>query len=313
MKFHWEKKGHIFKPDNEHAFMKSHVQIPTALYLKDENKIRIYVAARPLGNIAQTSFIDVDAKDPSKILYIHDKPILNFGKEGMFDEHGIMPNFVMKKDNLVYLYYTGWSRRDSIPYSNWAGLATSDDNGFTFKKSSPAPVLDRTTDDLYSTGVSDIKIENGVWRSLYVSGIDWIKSDGKYDQTYSIKYATSPDGINWKRSKDFIIPQSDYSEAITRPTVVKIGNRYHMWFCFRGCEDYRDGANSYRIGYAWSEDYRTWHRDDSKSGITVSPKGWDSRMIAYPYIIQVEDRYLMFYNGNYFGKEGFGYAELKIN
>jgi hypothetical protein len=32
-------------------------------------------------------------------------------------------------------------------------------------------------------------------------------------------------------------------------------------------------------------------------------------MIAYPAVITVDDRKLMFYNGNGFGREGFGYAE----
>jgi predicted GH43/DUF377 family glycosyl hydrolase len=83
-----------------------------------------------------------------------------------------------------------------------------------------------------------------------------------------------------------------------------------MWFCRRGIEDFRDGSNSYRIGYARSTDVNTWKRDDSRAGIDVSSDGWDSRMIAYPYVFEVGDQVWMLYNGNGFGASGFGYAVL---
>jgi hypothetical protein len=34
-------------------------------------------------------------------------------------------------------------------------------------------------------------------------------------------------------------------------------------------------------------------------------------MIEYPHIARINDKYIMFYCGNHFGKEGFGYAELE--
>ena len=42
-----------------------------------------------------------------------------------------------------------------------------------------------------------------------------------------------------------------------------------------------------------------------------SESGWDSKMIAYPHVTQIGNKYYMFYCGNDFGKEGFGYAELE--
>jgi len=35
-------------------------------------------------------------------------------------------------------------------------------------------------------------------------------------------------------------------------------------------------------------------------------------MIAFPYISKYKKRNYMFYNGNGFGKSGFGYAELEL-
>jgi hypothetical protein len=34
--------------------------------------------------------------------------------------------------------------------------------------------------------------------------------------------------------------------------------------------------------------------------------------MAYPFVQKINEKYYMFYNGNDFGKHGFGYAELEI-
>lgn len=308
----WIKRGLIFSCDQApHSFIHSHTQIPTAL-VKDE-RIRIYYATRPDGKLSVTTFFDVALSDPSKILAIHDRPILELGIPGMFDEHGIMPNVVMNVGNDIYLYYVGWSQRVSVPYSNWAGLAISTDGGTTFRRKFRAPILDRTPDELYHTAASSILIENNLWRMWYVCGCDWIMVNGKWELTYTVKYAHSTDGVNWKRSKDSVIQQAHPQEAITRPSVVKINDIYHMWYCYRGSVDFRDGAQSYRIGYASSGDGISWTRDDTHAGIEPSREGWDSKMLAYPNVVRVGDRLLMFYNGNFFGQGGIGYAELKIS
>ena len=44
------------------------------------------------------------------------------------------------------------------------------------------------------------------------------------------------------------------------------------------------------------------------AGITTSETGWDSTMICYPFVVTVDDRTLLFYNGNGFGQTGIGYA-----
>ena len=71
-----------------------------------------------------------------------------------FDEDGIMPNFCYWRENALFMQYGGWSLRNSVPYSNWLGLAVSYDKGESFSKVFENPILDRAENELYSATCS---------------------------------------------------------------------------------------------------------------------------------------------------------------
>jgi hypothetical protein len=76
-----------------------------------------------------------------------------------------------------------------------------------------------------------------------------------------------------------------------------------MWFSYRP-----DSRNTYRIGYAKSEKGLSWKLDLKASNIGVSSEGWDSKMIEYPFVFKHKNNIYMLYNGNDYGKTGFGLA-----
>jgi hypothetical protein len=53
-----------------------------------------------------------------------------------------------------------------------------------------------------------------------------------------------------------------------------------------------------------------WARDDSKVGIDVSVEGWDSEMLAYPHVFELDGAIYILYLGNQVGRFGFGAAQL---
>ena len=305
----WVKKGSVFNVSGNAGWMNSHAQVPTVLVKED--RLRVYFATRPKPMLSLTTFVDLDLHDSSKVLYIHAKPILELGRPGAFDEHGIMPSYVCENKRQIWLYYAGWSRRESIRYSNWTGVAVSEDGGTTFRKLFPGPVLDRTPHEIYSATGCYIIREDKDWHMWYASGVDWVEVNEQYEEFYVIKYAHSRDGIKWEREDRRLLSSRREYEPTHTPTVLRDKGRYHMWFCYRGVDDFRNGENSYRMGYASSTDRHDWHREDDKAGITVSDDGWDSKMTAYPYVIRTPEKILMFYNGNGFGASGFGYAYLE--
>ena len=236
-------------------------------------------------------------------------------KSGEFDDCGAMVSSVIQSDEKIYLYYTGWNKGGTVPFRNSIGLAISYDNGDSFIKEYVGPILDRSKDDpIFCTQPTVIKEQN-LWRMWYSSATTWLITSDKLEPRYHLKYAESNDGINWTRNNHICIDYKDEKEGgIVRPAIIRDSEIYRMWFSYRGCENYRNEINrSYRIGYAESINGIDWNRMDDHAGIDLETNGWDSEMIAYPNIFYFNENYYMLYNGNEFGKTGFGMAWLEDN
>jgi hypothetical protein len=131
---------------------------------------------------------------------------------------------------------------------------------------------------------------------------------------YQIKYAESENGFEWVRRSDACIEYKFPGEANVRPCVLKENGTYRMWYCFRGSTDFRTDKNqSYRMGYAESQDGLIWARLDDLVGIARSDEGWDSLMMEYPFVYEHRGVKHMLYNGNGFGESGIGYAVMTVD
>jgi hypothetical protein len=305
----WIKKGKIFQI-NENQYTVSHSQCPIALH-KYSDVYRIYFSSRDINNCSLPVFIDFDIK-LKKIIKIGNKPLLQLGSIGTFDEAGVMPQDIIKHEDKIYMYYTGWHLRTTTPFSTAIGLAISNDGGDTFKKVSIGPILSVSKDDPFFVGGNSVIVDENKFKMWYLSCTEWKKIANKFEPVYLIKYAESDDGIEWQRKNHICIPYEYDGEAIARPYVIKDSKTYKMWYSSRSSINYRgeDAKNSYKIGYAESEDGLNWIRKDKNVGIRPSKNDWDSEMIAYASII-FNNKKIMFYNGNGFGKSGFGYAVLE--
>ena len=313
--FKWNKKGLVFSPDGRHDWMYNYAQCPFPVDFGEF--IRVYFATREKydGNMVRAygGFVDLDKSDLKKIIRVADRPLMELGGLGEFDEFGSMPISVVKHRDEYYLYYVGWTRCYSVPYDWEIGFAKSKD-GEHFEKVGKGPLIGPTFDEPYLNSTPVVyKFSDTDWHMFYHTGLCWLKGEDKLESRYVIKHATSTDGINWNRNSTPIIPTRVANECQTTPALLRLGGKYHVFFCYREGLDFRENRDkSYRIGYAWSDDLVTWHRDDSQAGIDVSEQGWDSQMLEYPHITEINGKFVMFYCGNHFGEGGFGYAELEI-
>lgn len=307
----WKKKGVIFSAAGQYDWMAHHACVPIADKINDE-VLRIYFGPRDLQGRTRTTFIEVEADNPSNVLYVHDQPVLGLGELGTFDDSGAMPSCIVDHDGKKYLFYIGWNTAVTVPYRNSIGLAVSDDGGLTFQRLFAGPILDRTRFEPYFCASPFGLFDEGKWRLWYASSTGFLDVDQRVEPVYQIKYAESQDGLEWSRPNITCIPYSFEGEANARPCVRKEGGKYRMWYCYRGSRGYRTRKDqSYRLGYAESEDGILWIRKDEEVGIERSDEGWDSEMMEYPFVYEHKGRKYMLYNGNGFGKTGFGYAVLE--
>jgi hypothetical protein len=302
----WHKLGRIHCLAASPQRATTHMQVPAPLLLG--SRIRVYFAARDMRGMSYPAYLDVDARDPLRVLQVQETPVMRHGPPGTFDDEGIMPACALHHDDAVWLYYSGWNQRRTVPYHNTTGLAVSRDAGDTFERMFDGPILERTACEPYLAVTPWVLRQGDRWHMWYVSGTAWKRVNDKFEPVYAIKYAHSRDGVAWERANQLAIPQRHADEACAHPTVIERDGRYHMWFCHRDTLDFRDGGGSYRIGYAQSADGIAWKREDEQAGIGIGHEGWDATMICYPSVIEVQGRLLMFHNGNSFGQSGVGCA-----
>jgi hypothetical protein len=302
----WKKLGLIVKPGLL-TWMVTHAQNP---FIEDDSsgRLKIHFAGRDKMNRARGGVAEIDMDNPLSSTVINPVPTIDLGNIGCFDDCGTMPSTIVNNQNKKYMYYTGWSQAVTTPFTFFIGLAISNDGGATYKRFSKAPVLGRTHNDPFLTCSPWVLIENNIWKMWYVSGTEW-EISGQNDiapkHYYHIKYAESTNGIDWITNDEACIDFNDDEYAIARPVVSHENGIYKMWYCYRG------GYNTYRAGYAESNDGKAWTRKDDQVGINVSNDGWDSQMICYPSVFNYNGQRFLLYNGNGFGQAGCGLAVLE--
>ncbi len=298
----WIKKGLIFLPDKQFDWVITHAQLPVAERM-GEDLYRIYFSGRDRQNRSSIGYIEIDINHPANILYITKEPILSMGALGCFDDNGVSPLWIIDHEGTKYMYYMGWNKGSTVLASELTGLAISKDGGKTFNRLSRAPILERTNIEPFSILVgSCILINKNIWSMWYDSADEWVSRESS---RYNIKYAESTDGVNWKRNNIVCIDanQENGETCMSRACVIKEEEIYKMWYCIATIE-----GGYKKIGYAESENGIKWERKDDKAGLSLSESGWDSQMVCYPNVFNHKGRKYLLYNGNGYGKTGFGYA-----
>lgn len=295
----WKKRGLVFCPDGKLPWMHSHAAVPIAEPMGGD-LFRVYFSTRDACNRSHTGHIVIDIGKPHEILSVSDRPVLEPGQLGAFDDSGAMATWLAEWQGIRHLYYIGWNLGTTVPFRNSIGLALSAD-GQAFHRIAPGPIVDRTMKEPHFCASCCVIPGQDLWRMWYLSCTGWSMADGKPRHDYHIKYAESSDGVQWQRTGhvaiDFASPEE---HAISRPSVMLHDGLWRMWYSFRGA--------AYRIGYAESENGRDWDRRDAEAGIDVSASGWDSEMIEYPFVFEHKGQRYMLYNGNGYGASGLGLA-----
>lgn len=303
----WIKKGLIYAPNHSRSWEHSHAHVVCVDQI-DAQTLRLLFSVRNKENQCLPTFVDIDATTFKVKSALTEAPIFPLGDRGAFDDCGIMPTWLYKENGTRYLYYIGWTVRNTIPYHNSLGLAISKD-GLTYEKAYEGPILAASKEEPYFVGSACVMKIDSNFVAWYLSCVGWELVDDKPEPLYDLKIATSSNGYDWKRTGITAIPLKAGEGGVSRPSVLFEDGIYKMWYSYRGRKQYRTFSEaSYRIGYAESKDGFHWVRMDDAVGISLSKDGWDSEMMEYPLVFELFNKKIMIYNGNGFGKTGFGYA-----
>lgn len=298
----WKKQGHIFTAASEFDWMISHAANPFAVKLSGDI-YRIYFTVRDGNSRSYVTFGDFDVGNNFKLMHLSPKPVLEPGEAGLFDDSGVAVGYILKIDNDVVMYYLGWNLKVTVPWLNTIGRAVWSRSENRFIKCGRVPMMDRSEEDPFSLSYPSILFDGERYRMWYGSNLAWGKTQDTMQHV--VKYAESKDGISWKRSNQIAINLEHAGEyALSKPFVLMLQGKFRMWYSYRG----NGSITTYRIGYAESVDGQNWRRMDNCVGIDVSESGWDSEMISYPFVFDFKGNYIMLYNGNGYGRTGFGWA-----
>lgn len=301
---YWKKLGRIYVPqaNGQHPKLLSHAANPLALHIAGD-VYRIFFSARDVQNRSSVGGVDIDIVQ-RKVITEHYSPFFEHGPSGSFYSDGVSIGNCYEANGILYMLFMGWQNPAS---GHWRGdigrLIVSQELSLQLEGKKPFMGSDST--DPISLSYPWVQARpSGGFDMWYGSTLTWDAGNG--EMLHVIQHARSDNGSNWCRMGLAVPYRLGVAQAFSRPTVIfNDAGFFEMWFSFRS-----GSGEKYRIGYARSENGIDWTIDLNSAGITVSPSGWDSEMIEYPFVFDHYGARYMLYNGNGYGKTGFGLAIL---
>jgi beta-1,2-mannobiose phosphorylase / 1,2-beta-oligomannan phosphorylase len=257
--------------------------------LREDGKYRMWFSWRPKRSVAL-----VESGDG----FAWSEPVIVLGPNKATGwEDDINRPVVIKQDGTYRMWYTGQAKGKS-----WIGYATSAD-GKIWERASARPVL-AAEQPWEKVAVMCPHVlydeQQGLYRMWY--------SGGEQYEPNAIGYATSKDGLTWRRHEQNPIfrPESKNTwekDRVTACQVVKQG-AWHVMF-YIGFSDQHHA----QIGLARSRDgIGGWERHRANPIIRPGKGQWDADAVYKPYAIFDGTRWLLWYNGRRGGVEQIGVA-----
>lgn len=265
--------------------------------------IRVFAGFRDDKGVSRIGFVDLSANNPAHIIQVSQNPVLDIGRDGCFDDNGIIMGDVVKAVDCIYLFYVGFQLVKKAKFLAFSGVAISRDGGRSFLRLSESPILGRTVSQTMIGAIHTAHYENGTWRLWFAQGNGWELINGRLYPQYHICYTETKDILNIPRTAVTCVEAIRPEYRIGRPKVYKLQDGSYIMYATKG-----NLSGDYTPSFFRSLDGIRWERGDDQLGIYMSHSGWDSTALCYPSLIKNGNETLMVYNGNNMGFDGFGAA-----
>ncbi len=304
MRANWKKLGLLYclSSNGRHPKLLSHAANPLPVQLEGD-VYRIFFSGRDADNRSSVGAVDIDIVR-REVICEHQQPFFQHGPEGSFYSDGVSIGNCYAVDGVQYMLFMGWQSPKGGHWRGDIGRLIVQEN-LTLELDGDIPLMGSGIVDPISLSYPWV-LENpeGGYYMWYGSTAAWDAGNG--EMLHVINCATSHDGHSWSREGLAVPYEIGKAQAFSRPSVGRDSRgTYKMWFSYRS-----GSGEKYRIGQAVSRDGRNWGLSLEGAGIDVSPNGWDSEMIEYPFVLDHNGQKYMLYNGNGYGRTGFGLAVL---
>lgn len=266
-----------------------------------------------LGTIFDISMLKVGPHDYRMYCSWRDKKslALSESKDGLkwsdpvvcleFDDHSrwekdLNRPVVLQHGGQYHMWYTGQANGHS-----WIGYATSPD-GRKWTRKSAEPVL---SPELPWEKVA-VMCPHVLWDETEQMFKMWY-SGGEQNEPDAIGYATSKDGLTWKKHATNPVFANLKANAweqhkVTACQVIRREHDYLMYYIGFRTEEYA------QIGMARSKDgINSWERFP-QNPIIRPGAGWDASAVYKPYVLEEADCWRLYYNGRNGSHEQIGIA-----
>ncbi|MBS0250917.1 MAG: hypothetical protein JSR78_07605 [Proteobacteria bacterium] len=274
--------------------------LPTPLVLND--RIRVFFAACDQSLRGRVFSVDLDLVNPTIVKSAVSRPILDLGLKGAFDADGVNPCQIVRRDDKLLLYYVGWQRlTEDVPYTLFAGLAESTDDGATFQKVDDGQILHCADDERFFRTAPFAFRDTEGWQMLYIGGGEFLDgASGKRLPTYHLCHTHSADGYRWSETTNLplLSPLRENGQiGFGRPVLWNDGDQPCLFISVRD-------EHGYSLQCVRETNGRLSWTDPLRGPIAA----WESEMNCFGAPCRVGDWEFLFYNGNRFGATGFGVA-----
>ena len=204
---------------------------------------------------------------------------------------------VIKLGGVYHMWYTGQAGAHS-----WIGYATSSD-GRRWRRASKTPVL--SAEQPWEKQA--VMCPQVLWNAKHHEFRLWYSAGEQYEPD-AIGYATSRDGIHWKKYSANPIFKSDPGTSweqvkVTGAQVLQHGDWFYMFYIgFRDVDHAQIGIASSRDGIS------DWERLPENPVISPDANSWDADACYKPSVIFDGRRWLLWYNGRRGNVEQIGLA-----
>ncbi|OLQ86141.1 hypothetical protein BIY22_12895 [Vibrio panuliri] len=305
----WRKLGNIFDISARDLgpYGISHCANPRAINLHGDI-FRIFYCSRDLDNRSSVFAIDFDISSLS-ILHVYTEPFLTYGKQNSYFSDGISIGNFYEVNGIRYLTFMGWKNPENEHWFGQIGIAELTANyELNLMGDDTKPMIPLDNSDSISLSYPWVtKLPDDTYEMWYGSTKSWV-AESNTEMVHILKRRCSSDGFNWNETTDEVPFFEGIAQAFSSPCIYDFGKYKQMWF------SYRSGSGTpYRIGSAISYGNSEWEL--SLNEMTISPSevesDWDANMVEYPFVFEHKKMLYMLYNGDGYGKTGFGLAILR--